>query len=197
MTAMITKQCAPLFQFKHILLFHSLLSLEYMHSENRTVQKMLQSVSTYPSTAEVLKLDLLLAAYQDHPGSFESPYAHSCWCCSVTKSGPTLWYPVDSSMTGFRGLHYLQEFAHTHVHWVGDAIKPSHPLSPSSPPALNFSHHQGLLHELALHIRWPKYWSFSFSISPSSEYSGLISFRMDSFALLAPRNSLSFLTQTN
>ena len=58
---------------------------------------------------------------------------------------------------------------------VGDAIQPSHPLSSPSPPALNLSQNQGLSNESALHIRWPKYWSFSFSISPSNEYSGLIS----------------------
>ena len=69
--------------------------------------------------------------------------------------------------------------------WVSDAIQPSHPLSSPSPPAFNLSQHQGLFHELALHIRWPKYWSFSFSISPSNEYSGLISVRIDWFDLLA------------
>ena len=64
-------------------------------------------------------------------------------------------------------------------HQVSDAIQPSHPLSSPSPPAFNLSQHQGLFQESVLHIRWPKYWSFSFSISPSNEYSGLISFRMD------------------
>jgi len=68
-------------------------------------------------------------------------------------------------------------------HWVGDAIQPSHPLWPHSPPALNLSQHQGLSSEPAHHIRWPKYWSFSFSINPSSEYSGVISFRIDLFDL--------------
>ena len=70
-------------------------------------------------------------------------------------------------------------FAQTHVRRVGDAIQPSHPLLPSSPPAPNPSQYQGLSNELTLHMSWPKYWSFSFSISPSNEYSGLISFRMD------------------
>ena len=78
---------------------------------------------------------------------------------------------------------YLLEFAQTHVHWVTDAIQPSRPLS--SPSALNLSQHQVFSNELALHIRWPKYWSFSFSISPSNEYSGLISFRTDWLDLLA------------
>ena len=71
------------------------------------------------------------------------------------------------------------EFTQTHVHRVGDAIQPSHPLSsPSSPPP-NPSQHQSLFNESTLHMRWPKYWSFSFSISPSKEHPGLISFRMD------------------
>ena len=67
----------------------------------------------------------------------------------------------------------------THVHRVGDVIQWSHPLSSPSPPAFNLSHHQGLSNELVLHIRWPKYWSFSFNISLSNEYSGLISFSVD------------------
>ena len=91
---------------------------------------------------------------------------------------------------GFPVLHYLLELAQTPVHWVGDAIQPSHPLSSASSPALHLSQHQGLASESALHIRWPKYWSFSFSISPSNEYSGLISFRMDWFDLLAVQGTL-------
>ena len=66
-----------------------------------------------------------------------------------------------------------------HVHWVGDSIQPSRPLSSPFPPALNLSQHQGFSNESALHIRWAKYWSFSFSISLSN--SGLISFRIDWF----------------
>ena len=73
---------------------------------------------------------------------------------------------------------------------VSDAIQPSHPLSSPSPPALYLSQHQGLYSESALHFRWPKYWSFSFSISPSSEYSGLISFRMDWLDLLVVQGTL-------
>ena len=95
-----------------------------------------------------------------------------------------LW-PTGCDTPGSPVLHYLPEFAQTLVHWIGDAIQPSHALLPSSPPVLNLSQHQGLFHESALCIRWPKYWSFSFSVSPSNEYSGLISFRIDSFDLLA------------
>ena len=109
---------------------------------------------------------------------------------SVPQSYPTLCDPMDCSMPGFPVHHQLSEFTHTHVHWVGDAIQPSHPLSSPSPPALNLLQHQGLSNESALHIRKPKNWSFSFSISPSSEYSGLISFRMDWLYLLAVQGTL-------
>ena len=86
------------------------------------------------------------------------------------------------------------EFAQTHVHQVSDAIQPSHTLSSPSPPAFNLSQHQGLF-KWALHIRWLKYWSFSFSISPSNEYSGLISFRIDWLDLLAVQGTLRSLLQ--
>ena len=84
--------------------------------------------------------------------------------------------PWNCSTPGFPVLHYLLEFTQTHVHWVSDAIQPSHPLSPPSP---FLSQHQGLFQEVDSLIRWPKCWSFSFSIGPSNEHSGLISFRID------------------
>ena len=87
---------------------------------------------------------------------------------------------MDCNMSGLPVHHQLPELAQTHVHWLGDAIQPSHPLSSPSPPVFNFSQHQGLFQSV-LHIRWPKYWSFSFSISPSNAYSGLSSFRIDWF----------------
>jgi len=89
------------------------------------------------------------------------------------------------SMPGFPVLHYLLEFTQICVHWVNDAIQPSHPLLPFSPPAFNLSQHQGLIQWIGSLLQVVKYWSFSFSISPSSEYSGLISFRIDWFDLLA------------
>ena len=73
----------------------------------------------------------------------------------------------------------------THVHWVGDAIQPSHPLSSPSPPPSIFPRIRVFSRESALHIRWPKDWSFSFNINPSSEHPRLISFRMDWLDLLA------------
>ena len=102
---------------------------------------------------------------------------------------------MDCSMPGFPVLDYLPEYAQTRVHWVSDAIQPSHPLSLLSPPALNLSQHQGLFSESTLCIEWPKYWSFSFSISPSNEYSGLISFRIDWLDLLAVQGTLKSLLQ--
>ena len=76
---------------------------------------------------------------------------------------------------------------------VGDAIHPSHPQESPSPPAFNLSQHQELSSEWVIHIRWPKYWSLSFSNSPSNEYSGLISFRFDWFDLLAIQGTLNSL----
>ena len=84
---------------------------------------------------------------------------------------------MDHSSPGFPVLHYLSGFAQTHVHWVGDATQPSRPLSSPSPPAFNLPSIRVFSSELALCIKWPKYWSFSFNISPSNEYLGLISFR--------------------
>ena len=100
--------------------------------------------------------------------------------------------PMDCSMPGLSALHCLLEFAH--VYWVGDAIQPPHPLSSPSAPAFNLSQHQGLSSELALHIRWPKYWSFS--ISPFNEYLGLIFF-IDRFDFLALQGTLKTLPQYN
>ena len=107
-----------------------------------------------------------------------------------------LWdFPGKSTGVGCHCLlHQLPEFTQTHVHWVGDAIQTSHPLSSSS-PAFNLSHHQGLF-KWVLRIRCPKYCSLSFSISLSNEYSGLISFRMDWLVLLAVQGTLRFFSST-
>jgi len=92
---------------------------------------------------------------------------------SVTQSCLTLCDPMDCIMPGFPVHHQ------THVHWVSDAIQPSHPLLSPSPPTFNLSHHQGLFQWVSSSHHVAKDWSFSFSISPSNEYSRLISFRMD------------------
>ena len=90
----------------------------------------------------------------------------------------------------------LQEFTQTHVHWVCDAMPQSHPLSYPSPLAFNLSQHQGFFKWVpVLHIRWPKFWSFSFIFSPSNEHSGLISFRIDWLDLLAVQGTLKSLLQ--
>ena len=195
----------------------------------------------------------------------------ACCCCSVAQSCLTLWDPMNCSISRFPVLHYLPEFAQTHVHQVSDAIQLSHPLLSSS-PALNLSQHQkesesdvtqscltlcdpmacsppgssihgifqarilewiaiffargffrprdqtqvfhiagrlfthwarresqhqGLYQWLVLRIRWPKYCSFSFSTSPSNEYSGLISFRIDWFDLLSVQGTLKRVLKTS
>ena len=100
---------------------------------------------------------------------------------------------MDYSTPGLPVYHQLPEFTQTHVHWVDDAIQPSHPLSSPSPPT--FSSIRVFSNESFLCIRWPKYWSFSFKISPSNEYSGLISFRMDWLDLLEVQGTLKSLLQ--
>ena len=102
---------------------------------------------------------------------------------------------MDCRRPGLPGPHYLPEFANVHVHWVGDTIQPSYPLLTPSPPAHSLSQHQGLFQWVGSCIMWPKYWSFSFSTSPSNEYSGLISFRIDWFDLLAVQGTLKSLLQ--
>ena len=102
---------------------------------------------------------------------------------------------MDYSMPGLLVHHQLPEFTQTHVYCVGEAIQPSHPLLSPSPPTFNLSQHQGFSNESVLRIRWPTYWSFSFSISPSNEYSGLISFRTDRLDLLAVHGTLKSLLQ--
>ena len=106
-----------------------------------------------------------------------------CWFW-IAKLCLTFCNSIDYSTWGFPVLHYLPEFAQTHVHWVGYAIYLilCHPilLLPSGFPSIRVFYN-----ELALHIRYSKYWRFSFSVSPSNEYSGLISFRIDWFDLLA------------
>ena len=91
--------------------------------------------------------------------------------------------------------HQLLEFTQTHVHWVGDAIQPSHPLSSPSSPALNLSQHQGLFQWVSSSHEVAKYWSFSFNISSSNEHPGLISFRMDWLDLLEVQGTVKSLLQ--
>ena len=112
---------------------------------------------------------------------------------SVAQSCPTVCNPMDCSTPGLPVHHQLQELTQTHVHCVSDAIQSSHPLSSLSPPASIFPSIRVFSNESGLPIRWPKYWSFSFSISPSNEYSGLIYFRIDCFDLFAVQGTLESL----
>ena len=123
----------------------------------------------------------------------EFPSFSSVQFSSVTQSCPTIGTPMNHSTPGLPVHHHLLEFIQTHVHPVGDVIQPSHPqlslflLFPIPPGIRVFSN------ESTLRVRWPKYWSFHFTISPSSEYSGLISFRMDWLDLFAVQRTLKSL----
>ena len=129
-------------------------------------------------------------------GCEKENHTHSCFCkwvaSSITTSSVQFSRSVVSdcdsinhSTPGLPVHHQLPESTQTHVHWVGNAIHPSHPLSSPSPPTFDLPQHHGLFQWVTSLHQWPKYWSFSFSISPSNEYSGLISFRIDWFDLLA------------
>ena len=113
----------------------------------------------------------------------------------VAQLCPTLSDPMDCSTLGFLVYHQLPELTQTHVHGVGDVIQPSHPLSSPSPSAFNLFQHQGLFQWVSSLHQVAKVLSFKFSISPSNEYSELISFRMDWFDLLAIQGTLKSLLQ--
>ena len=116
---------------------------------------------------------------------------------SVAQSCLTLWDPLNRSTPGLSVHHQLLEFTQTPVHRVGDAIQSPHPLLSPSPPAPNPSQHQSLFQRSTLRISWPKYWSFSFSISPSNEHPGPISFRMDWLDLFAVQGTCKSLLQNH
>ena len=109
---------------------------------------------------------------------------------SAAQSCLTLWDPMDCSTPGFPVHHQLPELVQTYVHWLGDAIQPYYPLLSLSTSAFNLSQHQHLFQGASSSHKVPKYWSFSFRVSPSNEHSGLISFRMDSLDLLAVQGTL-------
>ena len=117
-------------------------------------------------------------------------------CQFSLQSCPTLCDPMDCSTPGFPVHHQLSEFTQIHVHWV---VVPCNHLILCYPlllPPSIFPSIRVFSSESVLHIRWPKYWSFSFSISPSTEYSGLISFRIDWLDLLAVQGTLKSLLNT-
>ena len=113
----------------------------------------------------------------------------------VAQSCPTLWDPMDCSTPGFPVHHQLPEFTQTHVHWVGDAIQPSHPLSSPSPPAFNLSWHQALFQWVSSSHQVAKVLEFQLQHQSFNGYSGLISFRMDWLDLLAVQGTLKSLLQ--
>ena len=119
---------------------------------------------------------------------------------SAAQSCPTLCDPMNRSMPGLPVHHQLPEFIQTHIHRVSDAIQPSHPLSSPSPLPPIPPRIRVFSNESTLRMRWPKYWSFSFSICPSNDHPGLISFRMDfrsnfRLDLLAVQGTLKSLLQ--
>ena len=114
---------------------------------------------------------------------------------SVAQSCPTLCDPMNHSTPGLPVHHQHLEFTQTHVHRVSDTIQPPHLLLsplllPPIPPSIRI-----FSNESTLHMRWPKYWSFSFSLIPSKETPGLISFKMDWLDLLAVQRTLKSLLQ--
>ena len=144
-------------------------------------------------TRQVLYQNLLNQKLEDWSpvtcGLTSSPVQFS----SVAQSCQTLCDSTDCTMPGLPVYHQLPKFTQTHVHWVSDAIQPSHPMLSPSPPAINLSQHQDLFKWVGSSHQVAKCWSFSFNISPSNEYSGLISFRMDWLDLLVVQGTLKSL----
>ena len=114
---------------------------------------------------------------------------------SNAQSCPTLCDPMNHSKPGLPVHHRLLEFTQTHVHWVGDAIQPSHLSLSFSSFHYSFQASGFFSNESTFRMKWPKYWSFSFNVSPSNEHPGLISFRMDWLDLLAGQGTVKSLLQ--
>ena len=137
-------------------------------------------------TSEIILLDI------QRPKQFIS----SVQFISVAQLCPTLCDPMKRSTPGLPVHHQLLELTQTHVHWIGDAIQLSHPLSSPSPPATIFPSITVFSNESALCIRWLKNWSFTININPSNDHPGLISFTMDWLDLLAVQGTLKSLLET-
>ena len=120
-------------------------------------------------------------------------FSDSVQFSSIAQSCPTLCDPIDGRMPGLPVHHQLLEFTQTHVHWAGDAIQPSHPLSSPSPPAFNLSQHQALFKWVSTSHQVAKVLEFQFQHQSSQWNSGLISFRMDWLDLLAGQGTLKSL----
>ena len=151
--------------------------------------RMLDSYCTYVNEMRILFYPVSKGT------SFNRLCISSVQFSPVAQSCPTLYDPMNHSMPGLSVHHQLPKITQTHAHRIGDAIQPSHPLSSPShlapiPPSIRvFSN------ESTLRMRWPNYWNFSYSISPSNEHPGLISFRMDWLDLLAVQGTLKSLLQ--
>ena len=135
----------------------------------------------------------VLTVHCQGPQSLFTWFPQVCCCLLSFSLCPTLCDPMDYSTPVFSVLHHLPEFAQTHVHWADDAIQQSQPLSPPSLPALNLSQNQDLFQWVGSSHQVAKV--LEFSISPSKEYSALISFRIDWFYLLAVQGTLKSLLQ--
>ena len=161
---------------------------------------MLRKIESRRRGQQRIKEDLVLKTrnhYENNFGEKMFPSFHlKPQFSSVAQSCPTLCDRMDYSLPGFPVCHQLPELAQTHVHWVGEAIQPSHPLSSPSPPAFNLSQHQRLFRWVSSSHQVLKYWNFSFRISSSNEYSGLISFRIDWFDWLSKGLSRVFSNTT-
>ena len=119
----------------------------------------------------------------------EPPGKCSVQFSSVAQSCPTLGNPMNRSTPGLPVHHHLPEFTQTHIHQVSEAIQLSHPLSSPSPPSPIPPSIRVFSNESTLHMRWPKYWSFSFSIIPSKEYPGLAPLEWTVGSPCSPRDS--------
>ena len=118
-----------------------------------------------------------------------------CSCCSVAQLCPTFCNLMDCSTPDLSVHHQHPELPQTYVCRTGDALQPSYPLLSPSPPAFSLPQHQGVFQGVSCSHKQPKYWSFSFSITPFNEYSRLISFRMDWLDVLAVQGTLKSLLQ--
>ena len=154
--------------------------------ENRIGQKWVRT--TKPKREKIQ----LLADPESH---YMLTVIHSVQFSSVTQLRLTLCDPMNHKKPGLPVHHQLPESTQTHVHWVGDAIQPSHPLSSPSPPALNLSQHHGLFKWVGSSHQVAKVLELQLSISPFNEHPGLISFRMDWLDLLAVQGALKSLIQ--
>ena len=140
----------------------------------------------YPWKVNLASQLFLFFTFLLYTGIQFSSVAHLCL---------TLCDPVDCRTPGLSVHHQLPELAQTHVHWIGDAIPPSHPGLSTSPPTFNLPQHEGLFQWVSFSHQVAKVLEFQLSISPSSEYSGLVSFRIDWFDLLAVQGTLRNLLQ--